>query len=256
MKVSEIMAQVIGPEYLADHPDTCDTLKAGSADREVKKIAAAFSATPEVLRAAKAWGADLLIVHEPTFYNHPDKLLPGRQTELKKAMVDETGLAVWRYHDSMHRRGVDEVSLDLIERMGWVGDFDGQAHIVLAKPESVRAIARKLRRTLKLGHVRVIGNAALKDVTDISLGLGDSGIYDTFLADEARELVITGEACEWKSGETVREAGQLGLRKVMLVLGHCGSEKLSMERLARRIDGKFDGAPARYFDTGELYKYM
>lgn len=256
MKAYEIMEQIIGREYLAGHPDTCDTVKAGDPEREVRKIAAAFSATPKVLAAARDWGADLLIVHEPTFSGKEDKQLPGAQGELKHRLVDECGITVWRYHDSMHFRGVDQVTYDMVSRMGWTGNYDEHFRIVLDKPESVKSIARRLKRKFRLAHVRIVGNAGMKDVRDISLGIGEVGIYDDFLADGDKELVITGETCEWKYGEPIREAGELGLRKAMIMLGHCGSEKLSMELLAKNIDGLFDGAKARYFDTGELYKYL
>lgn len=256
MKAYELMEQVIGKSYLLNHPDTCDTLKAGDPNREVKRVATAFSATPKVLRAARDWGADLLIVHEPTFYDKADKQLPGAQGTLKRRLIDECGLTIWRYHDSMHFAGVDQVTYDMVTRMGWTGDYDEHFHIVLDKPESVKAIARRLKKKLGLRHVRIVGNADMKDVRDVSLGIGEVGIYDDFVADDDKELVITGETCEWKYGEPIREAGELGLRKAMIMLGHCGSEKLSMELLARAINGTCKGIEAKYFDTGELYKYL
>ncbi|NCA67293.1 MAG: transcriptional regulator, partial [Clostridia bacterium] len=43
---------------------TVDTIKAGDGNRQVKKAAVCFIATPEVIKAAHEWGADLLITHE------------------------------------------------------------------------------------------------------------------------------------------------------------------------------------------------
>ena len=70
-----------------------------------------------------------------------------------------------------------------------------------------------------------------------------------------RMNVIGGELCEWADAEHVRDAAQFGEQKTLLILGHAGSEKSAMEALARSIDGKYDGAEARYFDCGELYTY-
>ena len=66
MRAKEIMAEQFAKAKMPCK-DTVDTLKAGSAEREVKKLATCFIATPEVIRAAADWGADLLITHEPTY---------------------------------------------------------------------------------------------------------------------------------------------------------------------------------------------
>ena len=55
-----------------DYSGTCDTLKTGNPETEVHKVAVSMFATPAVIRAAHEWGAELLIVHEPTFYAHMD----------------------------------------------------------------------------------------------------------------------------------------------------------------------------------------
>lgn len=50
-----------------DFSHSCDTLKAGNPYVETHKVAVSMFATPEVVREAKEWGAQLLIVHEPTY---------------------------------------------------------------------------------------------------------------------------------------------------------------------------------------------
>ncbi len=51
---------------------TCDTIKIGDAGCELKRFAVGCIATVDVIKQAAAWGADLLITHEPTFYDHMD----------------------------------------------------------------------------------------------------------------------------------------------------------------------------------------
>ena len=46
-----------------DYSATCDTLKAGDPGTELRKVAVAMFATPDLIREAHAWGAELLIVH-------------------------------------------------------------------------------------------------------------------------------------------------------------------------------------------------
>ena len=68
---------------------TCDTVKAGDENRAVKKLAIAMFPTVEVIRAAAEWGADMLIVHEPTYYDHMDVMIDSSVTRAKKALIDE-----------------------------------------------------------------------------------------------------------------------------------------------------------------------
>jgi len=54
--------------------ETVDTFKAGNPDTEVKGIAVTMMATLDVLQRAAAAGQNLIITHEPTFYNHEDDI--------------------------------------------------------------------------------------------------------------------------------------------------------------------------------------
>ena len=56
-----------------DYSVTCDTLKAGSPEQDVTRVAVCCFDPPHVIRAAAAWGAQLLITHEPTYHDHWDE---------------------------------------------------------------------------------------------------------------------------------------------------------------------------------------
>jgi hypothetical protein len=66
------------------------------------------------------------------------------------------------------------------------------------------------------------------------------------------DIVLTGEICEWMLGEYARDAGQLGLRKALLVLGHIPSEKEGMRLLADEIFCQFPDLEVKYFECGEF----
>ncbi len=53
--------------------ETVDTFKTGNPDTPVTGIATTFIASLDVLQRAAAAGRNLIITHEPTFYNHLDK---------------------------------------------------------------------------------------------------------------------------------------------------------------------------------------
>ena len=89
---------------------TCDTVKCGDPECEVSRAAVCCFATPEVIRAAKAWGAQLLITHEPTYYDHMDKYRDDPVVNAKKALIEELDMVIFRYHDHMHRREKDQIT--------------------------------------------------------------------------------------------------------------------------------------------------
>ncbi|MBR6676491.1 MAG: Nif3-like dinuclear metal center hexameric protein [Clostridia bacterium] len=258
MKAKEIMRAVIGPEWVDNHSHwTVDCLKTGDPECEVTKIATCLTATPDVLRAAGEWGAELLITHEPTFYNHVDEYNEESPLSKKKMeLIKSLGITIYRYHDSMHMAGVDLVNLDFIQRMGWEGDFDNDVYFVSNKPLEIRDIVDGIKANLGLKHPRIVGKTE-GSVTKIKLNLGHRGgdSYRKFAEEEDFEVVIGGELCEWADGEPIRDAAQFGAQKTLLLLGHAGSEKSSMAALARDINNRFDGAEARYFECGELYTY-
>ena len=60
-----------------------DTFKAGDPDTPVTGIAVTMMATLDVLQRAAAAGDNLIITHEPTFFDHLDKAdqLPEKDTD-------------------------------------------------------------------------------------------------------------------------------------------------------------------------------
>ena len=79
--------------------NTCDVLIAGDENKEVKKIGVCFKLTAELIHRAMAQGIDLIITHEPTF-SRGDRREDAAYVDLKKwALLDESGITVYRFHD-------------------------------------------------------------------------------------------------------------------------------------------------------------
>lgn len=256
MKAFEVMTDVVGKKFLEEHPDTADKIKYGDENKEVRKIATCLTVTPDLIREMKEWGADLVITHEPTFYNHFDVFEADKLSLLKKAALDDAGFAVYRYHDSMHFREEDEVNSSFIERMGWTGKFDGDMSFISDTAYTPREIADMAREKFNIRHPRIVGNPDFKGTNfRLATGMRGTPCYREFTESETEEIAICGELCEWENCEPIRDAGQFGLKKAIVIMGHAGSEKMAMLTLAENIDGKYDGAEARYFDCGEIYTY-
>lgn len=257
MKAFEIMNDIIGVDFIEQRgATTVDTLKVGDPQKEVKKIGTCLTATPEVLCAAKEWGADLLITHEPTFYNHRDEIDDSQLTAMKIKLVEDSGVVLYRYHDSMHSRGIDEISEGFLVRMGWEGEFDGEKGFILRDGKTPSEIAKEITDKLGLKHPRIVGCKEGK-VNKILLALGSQGkdTYFDFRSNDY-EVIIAGELCEWRDCEPVRDMEQMGMQKTIILLGHAGSERDGMAVLAEKINGKYDGAEAKYFECDEIYSYV
>ena len=101
--------------------------------------------------------------------------------------------------------------------------------------------------------VRISG-AADEPCTHLVLAWGSSSGLLAELAGDG-EIVLTGEACEWREAEYARDASALGFKKALLVLGHCGSERDGMKYIAKLIQEKFPALEVRYFQSEEVYTY-
>lgn len=259
MKAVDIMNELFGLADDGDYSHTCDTCKAGDPNTEVHKIAVSMFATPDVVRQASAWGAELLIVHEPTYYNHMDHHSDDTIECAKRKLIEESGLTIYRFHDHPHGTTPDIIAAGMLRDMA----FDGQieytdvfdlVRIHLDQPLTPLQVAKHIEDKLGIRHIRVCG-AADVPCTKISGMFGTPGGVQKELQSDNCEVMLTGEACEWNLAEYVRDAGQLGLKKAMLVLGHIGSERNGMKYTADMLKEKHPELEVQYFECGEVYTY-
>ena len=116
------MIHRIQQRYPAPVADTVDTVKARVRTTPVTGIATTFLDTMEVLREANRRGLNLVITHEPTFYNHRDDTTffssdPVYQDKL--AFIEQHHMVVFRLHDEIHGTAPDHIAQGLIEALGW-----------------------------------------------------------------------------------------------------------------------------------------
>jgi putative NIF3 family GTP cyclohydrolase 1 type 2 len=112
------------------HPKagTVDTLKLGDPECPVRGVVVTFMATRGVLQRAFDLGANFVITHEPTFYNHRDEVAWLGTDEVcaaKRKWIEEHDLAIWRFHDGPHSLQPDGIDAGMIQRLGWKRDSAG-----------------------------------------------------------------------------------------------------------------------------------
>lgn len=259
MKAYEIMEDLFSLSGPLFSERTCDTIKAGDPNAEVTKVAVSMFATVDIVRQAKDWGAELLIVHEPTYYNHWDNHTDDFFEMEKRRLIEASGLTIYRFHDHPHCTDPDIITVGEIQYLGLDCSIEESpdrypTRLRLTAPMPPRQLAKHIEDKLGIAHVRIAG-AADVPCTSVSLMVGTPGGLEAELLRPGTEIILTGEICEWGLGEHVRDAAQMGYHKAILVLGHIGSERDGMKYTAEVLKERQSHLDVRYFECGEVYTY-
>lgn len=234
--------------------ETVDTFKAGNPDEPVTGIALTMMATMDVLERAAASGKNLIITHEPTFYNHLDKLdvLPEKEKNpllaTKLAFIAEHHLVVWRFHDHWHRRTPDGIQAGMARALGWEKQQDSENQYLFAVPETtLESLAANLKKKLDIHVLRVVGDPRLS-IKKIALVPGASGFQKETLALERNDVdvLVTGEPREWETVEYVADAVTQGKHKGLIILSHIPSEQAGMEECTRWLKTFLTEVPVEF----------
>jgi putative NIF3 family GTP cyclohydrolase 1 type 2 len=244
----------IQQRYPAPVADTVDTIKAGDPATPVTGIATTFLDTMDVLREANRRGLNLVITHEPTFYNHRDNTAffsSDPVYEEKLAFIKQHHMVVFRLHDEIHGTAPDHIALGLVEALGWQSYMqpDDPFHATIP-PVSLAALAKQIQTRLKANTLRVVGDPNLV-ITHVALRPGASGLEEqvTALRSEV-ELLIAGEASEWETVEYVRDASAQGRHKALILLGHEVSEEPGMEKCTEDLRLVFPAMKVEHISAG------
>jgi putative NIF3 family GTP cyclohydrolase 1 type 2 len=240
---------------------TVDTFKAGNPDAEVKGIAVTMMATFDVLQRAAAAGQNLIITHEPTFFNHLDKPDDLDQKDndpvlaAKRAFIEEHGLVIWRFHDHWHRMKQDGIEAGMAHALGWEKFQDSSNQYLFAIPQTdLEQLAGDLKSRLKIRVMRVVGDPKLK-VNKVALVPGASGFAKETRALEISDVqvLITGEPREWETVEYVADAVTEGKPKALIILGHIPSEQAGMEECVRWLKTFVSEVPIEFVPAREPF---
>lgn len=257
----EIVSRIQGRVGVAWQTETVDTFKAGNPDEPVTGVALTMMATMDVLERSAASGKNLIITHEPTFYNHLDKLdvLPEKENDpvlaTKMAFIAEHHLVIWRFHDHWHRRTPDGIEAGMARALGWEKQQDQQNQYLFAVPETtLESLVAELKTKLDIHVLRVVGDPHQK-VKKVALVPGASGFQKETLALEKNDVdvLVTGEPREWETVEYVADAVTQGKQKGLIILSHIPSEQAGMEECARWLKSFVSEVPVEFVPTKDPF---
>jgi putative NIF3 family GTP cyclohydrolase 1 type 2 len=226
--------------------DTVDTVKVGDPSQPVTGIVTTFLASCEVIDRAISLGANFVITHEPTFYNHRDEVDWLERDEVyqhKLKLLRDNEIVVWRFHDGIHRLEPDGVITGVLEALGWKGFARADdPRVCEIPPMSLPELATLFRERLGSWRVLAVGDPR-RVYRRVGLMVGAAGgvAQMRFAQETGVEVLVVGELAEWETSEYVRDANHAGLKRAVLVVGHAVSEEPGMKWLAEWLRPRFPG---------------
>lgn len=237
---------------------TVDTFKAGDPATAVRGIATTVMATFDVLKRAAAANCNLVVTHEPTFYNHQDSLTEfanDKVARAKLAFIKEHSMVVWRFHDYWHRRLPDGIQTGMAEILGWTkyATPGGRNHYTLPAA-SLASVAGDIQKRLSIRTLRVVGDPNLQ-VSRFALGPGFSNLQGAVraLARPDVDVLVVGEPREWEGVEYAQDSIAAGNKKALIILGHAISEENGMNECARWLRTFLPNVNVRFVPAGEPF---
>lgn len=267
--IQEVMDAVLRRIPGAPLEDTVDTIKAGDPSQPVRGIVTTFLANRAVLRQAVELGANLIITHEPTFYNRRDEVdwLEGDPVyAAKRQFIEEHGLTIWRCHDYWHMHRPDGILTGVVKVLGWQEYADSENDILFnIPPMPLDELAAQLKARLGIGAqrgtmrgvVRVAGDPSLVCQRACLLLGAAGGVPQMHLLGQAGvDVLVCGESAEWETCEYVRDSAFAGQPKALIVLGHANSEEAGMAWLAQWLKPLVTGVPVTHVPVGDPFHWV
>ena len=274
MTVKEFVNQVIEKTGVTplEHNKTCDHLIIGNWDMEITGIVTTFMATVDVIKEAIEKGANLIVTHEPTWFNGNDRTQWVENDPVyleKKKLLEENHIAVWRFHDHMHMEKEDGIYRGFEQETGWSkyrvsveGELAWFGAIYKLPKTTLLELANFFKEAMNMDVVQLVGNPnmSVERVSVLvgggSLGLGEETMPMKHMNDYNIDVAICGDITEWTLSAYVRDATQLGMNKGMLVLGHERSEECGMKHLPQWLESITNNIPIWFIDAKEPFIYV
>lgn len=255
LSIQQAIDRIISSVPGAPFPDTVDTIKAGDPSQERTGILVTFLATCETIEQAVQLGANLIIAHEPTFYNHLDATdwLSEHPSYLaKRGLIEKSGVVIWRFHDYLHSLPPDSTVMGLLKELNWEANGPAeQPYQCSIQPMTLLELAGWVKQQLGLQTIRIVGELeSLCERIAVLPGFPPAEFQMATLGLDGADVLITGEIHEWEVSEYVRGANHLGYKKGLIVIGHAASEEPGLRRMLpwleeRLPDVSIHSAPTR-----------
>lgn len=276
MKIKEVIEKILAyhPKFPDDY-DGCDNYKCGNPEDECTGIVVALTPTINVIKKAIEYKANLIIVHEPTFYTSLDgdwnQDFSNSVYEEKLKLLNDNHITIWRDHDHMHANRPDSIFTGVLKYLGFEDKFyldtntGGFPHYVIdVGGITLKELCKHYIESIGLNGIRYIGNLDMP-VHKIALvgHLYPQDINNEYSVkviktlENGIDVIVPGEVIDWTVLSYIRDAVELGKNKAVLNIGHFNSEELGMryaeEWISELVDYKIK---VSYVPSGDMYSFV
>jgi putative NIF3 family GTP cyclohydrolase 1 type 2 len=256
IKAGEVIDRIKKNVGVPWREQTVDVFKAGAPDTIVTGIVTTFMSTLEVLQKSVKAGKNLIITHEPTFWNHLDsreRLTDDPLYHYKLDFINKNGLVIWRFHDHWHARRPDGIFEGWFREIGWDKyTLADDTHKIFELPETItlEAFARNVKNRLKSDSIRVVGNPEIQiKKAGIGSHVLEGNVSQLVLAD----ALIVPEARENDSIEWYRDTVLSGQKKGLVLISHERGEESGMDNCAKWISTFVSEVPVEFISSGDPF---
>jgi putative NIF3 family GTP cyclohydrolase 1 type 2 len=253
----EVMERIKQKVLVPWRGKTVDTIKGGGSPQiVVTGITTTFMGTLDVLQRSVQAGDNMVLTHEPIFWNNEDTAEGFSEDPLylhKLDFIRKNGLFVHRFHDHWHARRPDGIFEGWCKIMGWDRYRFDEANnwFELPEPVTLEAYAKETKKRLASDSVRVVGDPSLK-IRTVSRGTnklprkGDSNRYP--------DLTITYEPDrENDNVEWERDTVLSGQKRGFIIVSHNRLEEFGMDNCANWLRGFGPEVPIRFLASGDPF---
>jgi putative NIF3 family GTP cyclohydrolase 1 type 2 len=282
MKIREVVEKILDYHPHLEGYKSCDDYKCGDPEQECTGVVTALTPNISVIRKAIELGANLIVVHEPTYYTSDDgpgwfEDFPNEIYEEKRALLDEHGIVIWRDHDHMHAHNPDSIFTGVLKYLDWEdkarvdNDTGLFSHFLVNIEEtSLKELCEYLIEKIGINGARIIGDpdARVSRIAfvghlypqDYKKKDGSKGEYSVRVIEtleKEADVIIPGEVIDWTVLSYVRDAVDLGRNKAVINIGHFNWEELGMKYmkdwLSELVENKVE---VTYVPSGDMYGFV
>ena len=255
---AEVIELIIRNTGIPAINNTGDVIRGGNPDTRVTGIITTMFPTMDILREAVARNCNLIISHEPLFYNSRDNTeqLANANDPVfleKQKFINDNNLVVWRFHDYIHRMNPDGIYVGMTDKLGWRNYMTDNSYRRYRIPETtLQGLLSYLKQIFPETAFQVIGNPQMR-VSNVAFSAGASGSASHINELRTHEVVIAGEVSQLETYEYVRDAVMQGRNKAIIFIGHNNSEEAGMDWTATWIRGFIPNLPIHFVRSGSSF---
>ena len=250
-----------------DSKHTVDTLKAGKLSTKVTKIATAWMGYLDTLKQAHEAGYNVIVVHEPLYYNHRDTQPTGFALEVaqkKQKFLDESGLTVIRCHDVWDCVAKIGICDSWAKFLGFKKEINRPRNLDLTarrpyhvayeiEPTRAGDLAAKVAAKLAVHDQDGVWFVGPQDKIVRSVAVGTGAV--TRFNDMVTQLKVDLTVCSddgftfWRDGALAIDADY-----PVIIAPHSSTEEVGMQSMAKHLARVFPQVPVKHLPEKSMYR--